>query len=196
MTLHYSEMQIDALRELANIGSGNAATTLSHLLDRPIDIAVPRANVTPLASAVEAIGVPESLVTGVVIQVRGDLDARVLLLFAPEDAATLCGLLGVPADDEIGRSALGEVGNILGCSYIGALSALTATTLVPAPPECVADMLGAIVASALVAETGSGDLALLLDSRLHIGGAACSFAFVFIPDELGVAALLERLGVV
>jgi chemotaxis protein CheC len=193
--MQYSEMQLDALRELGNVGSGNAATALSNLLGRPIDIPVPAASAVPLADAVEAVGPADALVTGVVIPVCGDLEALVLLVFSPEDAAKLCGLLGVSADDEIGLSALGEVGNILGCSYIGALAGLTGISLQPRPPECVSDMLGAIVATVLVSGVDSTDLALLLDSKMEIEGAACSFAFVFVPDAAGVIAVLERLGV-
>jgi chemotaxis protein CheC len=195
VTIQYSEMQLDALRELSSIGSGNAATSLSKLLGRPVEIAVPTANAVPLAEAVEAVGPADELVTGVVIPVSGGLEALVLLVFSPEDAAGLCGLLGVSVDDELGVSALGEVGNILGCSYIGALAGLTGISLDPSPPECVSDMLGAIVATVLTAGVHSTDLALLLDSKMEIEGAACSFAFVFVPDAEGVIALLERLGV-
>ena len=190
----YSDLQLDALRELANIGSGNAATALSGLLGRPIDVSVPSAVALPLADAVDAAGPADALVTGVVLPVFGDLDAMVLLLFAPEDATELTGLLGCEPGTEVALSALGEIGNILGSSYIGALASMVGMTLEPRPPATATDMLGAIVASVLVAEAHSTDFALLLDSALVVEGSECSFQFMLVPSADGVDELLSRLG--
>jgi chemotaxis protein CheC len=194
VTNQYSELQLDALRELANIGSGNAATALSQMLARPIDVSVPNALALPLADAVDAVGAAETIVTGVALPVSGDLDAIVLMLFSDEDEQTLCTLLGVEAGTEVGRSALGEIGNILGCSYIGALGAMTGLALEPAPPQTVTDMLAAIVESVLASHAESTHLALLLDSDLIVENAECSFSFMLVPNEAGVAELLSRLG--
>ena len=83
----YTDLQLDALRELANIGSGTASTALSSMLGRSVDISVPSAFVLPMAEAVEAIGDPEAEATGVVLGVVGDMPASVLLLFTPERRA-------------------------------------------------------------------------------------------------------------
>ena len=190
----YSDLQLDALRELANIGSGNAATALSGLLGRPIDVSVPSAVALPLADAVDAAGPAEAVVTGVVLPVFGDMEAMVLLLFSPEDADELTGLLGCEPGSEVALSALGEIGNILGSSYIGALAMMVGFTLEPRPPATATDMLGAIVASVLVAEAHTTDLALLLDSNLIVEGSECSFQFMLVPSAEGVAELLTRLG--
>lgn len=195
MTIQYSELQLDALGELANIGSGNAATALSMMLGREVAITVPSAKAAQLADAVDAIGDPAELVSGVVISVSGELEALVLLVLTPDQAEALCALLGVECDSEVGLSALGEVGNILGGSYLTALGAMTGMALEPSPPQTVVDMLGAIVSTALVAGLDSTDLALLLDSRLSVDGSSCSFAFLFVPAADGVVELLRRLGV-
>jgi chemotaxis protein CheC len=191
----YSDLQLDALRELANIGSGTAATALSTMLGRAIDVSVPSAVALPLAEAVDAVGAAESVVTAVALPIFGDLEAIVVLLFKPEDASAICGLLGVEADSEWGLSALGEIGNILGSSYVGALGSMTGLTMEPRPPETVSDMLGAIVASVLSVNTESTSLALLLDSDLIVEGAECSFSFMLVPTPEGVDDLLNRLGV-
>jgi chemotaxis protein CheC len=190
----YTEMQLDALRELANIGSGNAGTALSAMLGQPVDINVPTATALPLTAAVEAAGDPEELATGVVVPIVGDLDATVLLLFPPDDAATLCSLLGVEPGTEDGRSALSEIGNILGCSYVNALTAMTGLALDPRPPETVADMVGAIMATVLAMQADRGDLALLMDSRLNVEGQACELTFLLLPSLEGIDELLRRLG--
>ena len=193
MTL--TELQLDALRELANIGSGNASTSLAGLIGRPIDVSVPKALALPLPDAVDAVGDAEETVTGVALGLLGDLDGLVLLLFTPEDEAVLCRLLGVEAGTEIGRSALGEIGNILVASYVGALGALTGLHLEPGTPQVLEDMQGAIVASALLPTAEESDTALLLDSDLHVEGESCSFTFLLLPAAGGVEALLAGLGV-
>ncbi|MBX5440784.1 MAG: chemotaxis protein CheC [Solirubrobacteraceae bacterium] len=191
---HYTDMQLDALRELANIGSGNAGTALSAMLGQPVDISVPAAQALPLANAVEAAGDPESPATGVVLPIFGDIDATVVLLFPPEDEATLCTLLGVQPGTEEGHSALGEIGNILGCSYVNSLAEMTGLTIEPRPPETVADMVGAILASVLAVRADSTNLALVMDSRLIVENQECELTFLLLPSLQGIDELLRRLG--
>src|SRR3954468_15900109 len=190
----YTDMQLDALRELANIGSGTASTALSAMLGRSLDISVPNAYVLPMADAVLAIGDPESEATGVVLGVVGDMGASVLLLFTPNDAKLMCGFLGVEAGTEIGESALMEIGNIVGTSYINALASMTGMEIEPTPPATATDMLGAIVQTVLAEKAGSGDVALLLDSELVIEDSDASVSFLLVPDAGGVDQLLARLG--
>jgi len=194
MPKSYPELHLDALRELANIGSGTAATALSRMLGRPVGISVPTALALPLADVVDAAGAPDAVVTAVVLSLVGDLEAIALLLFTQEDAAALCELVGVDVDSELGISALAEIGNILGSAYIGALTTMTALALEPRPPETTTDMLGAIVSSVLATGAAETDIALLLDSDLTVEGAECSLSFMLAPGKEGVAEILVRLG--
>jgi chemotaxis protein CheC len=195
MSSPYSDLQLDALRELANIGSGTAATALSAMLGRPVDVSVPSARALPLAEAVEATGDPEAEANAVVIPVIGDLTGVVLLLFSPEDAASICRLLGVEPDSEWAESALGEIGNIVGTSYMNAMGAMTGLEMEPDPPLAARDMLGALVASVVMDQLdGTSDTTLLLDSELLVEGESCSMSFLLVPAAGGVQVLLERLG--
>jgi chemotaxis protein CheC len=191
---NYTEIELDALRELANIGAGTAATSLSGLLGMPIDVAVPTAAALPLADAIDATGPAELCVTGVAIALDGELEGSALMLFPEEDVATLCGLLGLEDDSEYAASALGEVVNILCASYLGALGDMTGLQIEPGPPEQVFDMLGAIMGSILAMSVGVGDTVLMLDSALIIEGRACSLSFLLIPSADGVEGLLAQLG--
>jgi chemotaxis protein CheC len=147
-----------------------------------------------MADVVDAVGAPDAVVTAVVLPLIGDLAAIALLLFGPEDAAVLCELLGVEADSDLGRSALGEIGNILGSAYIGALGTMTGLALEPLPPHTAIDMLGAVVSSVLATSVQESDVALLLDSELRVEGAECSLSFMLAPGSNGVAEILARLG--
>jgi chemotaxis protein CheC len=194
VSTQFTDLQLDALRELANIGSGNASTALSSMLARTVDISVPSVEALAFADAVEACGSPETEMTGIVLGVVGDMDATVLLLVTPQDAATICRLLGVEADSEWAESALGEIGNVVGTSYINALAAMTGMELEPTPPSTATDMLGAIVATVLSGHALAGDVALMLDTDLRVEGEDCSISFLLVPDQGGVEDLLARLG--
>jgi chemotaxis protein CheC len=194
VSAHYTDLQLDALRELANIGSGTAGTALSSMLGHSVDISVPQALLVPFAEAVEATGPAESEVTAIVLGVTGDISATVLLLVPPSDAATMCRMLGLEPDDEYAMSALGEIGNIVGSSYINALAAMTGLQIEPTPPATATDMLGAIVQTVLANHAEGGDVALLLDSQLAVEGEDCSISFVLVPNHGGVDQMLERLG--
>jgi chemotaxis protein CheC len=191
----FTTMQLDALRELANIGSGTAGTALSQMLGRSVDISVPNAFVLPLAEAVEAVGPPEQEVTGVAIPLAGDMDAVVLLVFPIEDAGTLAAMLGVEPGTEDAVSALSEIGNILSASYIGSLAAMTGLELDLTPPQTVTDMLAAIVATVLASHAETTETALILDSELRVEGEQCSLSFLLLPDAGGVREILSRMGV-
>ena len=193
-TFRYSEMQLDALRELANVASGGAATALSQMLGREVELNVPRALALPLADAVDACGAPDDLTSAVAIGLAGDLGGLVLLLFPPEHAATLCTMLGVEAGTEVGDSALSEIGNILGTSYLNALAAMTGLALEPCPPQFGTDLLGAIVASMLAQTAGDAEVALVLDSELDVAGEPCSLSFLMLPNNGGAEDLLAPLG--
>jgi chemotaxis protein CheC len=186
-------MQLDALRELASIGSGTAATALSRLLGRQIELQVPRALALGLADAVDAVGAADTPVASAVLPVGG-VEAVVLLLFSEAEAAALCELLGVEPATDVGDSALAEICNILGASALGAVARMTGLTLEPRPPQVLHDMLGAVVASALAETAGEVDVALVLDTELRVEGVAAGISFLLLPTADGAAELLGRLG--
>jgi len=194
VAIEYNELQLDALQELANIGAGTAATALSQMLGQEVTLTVSRALAPPLAEAVASAGPPEDVVTGVVIPLEGDLQALVLLLIPMDDAQTLCGLLGVDAGTEWGDSALREIGNILGASYLNVLAGMTGLSLVLCPPQLTTDTLAAIVASLLAEAAGETDTALVLNSELGLATQPCSVSFLLIPIGGSITTLLAPLG--
>jgi chemotaxis protein CheC len=194
VSTQYSDLQLDALRELANIGSGTASSALSSMLGRSVDISVPNAVVCPMTMAVDALGPAEDEVTGIVLGVVGDMEATVVLLVSPADATSICAMLGVDADTEIGLSALQEIGNVVGTSYVNALAGMTGMALEPTPPGAATDMLAAIVESVLAARAHAADQTLLLDTDLVIEGEDCAISFLLVPDQGGVDQMLARLG--
>jgi chemotaxis protein CheC len=190
----FSDMQLDALRELANIGSGNAGTALGSMLGKSVDISVPTAAALPLAEAVAIAGEPDELRYGVVVPIVGDFEAIVVLLFPELDAQKLCGIYGIEPSTPDGYSMLGEVGNILGTNYINVLGQMASMTLEPRPPQVVEDMLGSILSTVLLGRGDDVDEALILDSNLLVEEEAFSLSFLLLPDHGGITELLGRLG--
>jgi chemotaxis protein CheC len=195
VSVQYNDIQLDALRELANIGAGNASTALSEMIGQSIDLTVPEAAVLPMGYAVEALGPPEAEITGIVLGVHGDMPSTVVMLLTPHDADAVCGLLGLEPGSEMMESALGEIGNIVGTSYLNALAGMVGMALDPTPPATVTDMLGSIVETVLASGAAVSDSALLLDSQMVVEGEGCAITFLLVPDHGGAGELLSRLGV-
>ena len=128
--------------------------------------------------------------------VEGELPATVLMLLTPEDAEKICVMLGLEPHSDLAPSALGEIGNVVGTSYLNALAGMTGLEIEPTPPATVTDFLGAIVESVLAVRAAASDRTLLLDSSLVIEGEDCSIVFLLVPDHGGAEELLERIGVV
>lgn len=187
----YSSEQCDALLELANIGTGTAATSLSGLLGRPVDITVPRAVIVAAHEVVETVGDPGTPVFAVVLPLLGQFSAIMIVLFDESDAATLSRLLGVAGDPEMEASMLGEIGNITCASYTGAIGQLTGLPIEPSAPQVSRRTLAEVIEVSLLPAMTQGDVLLLLDSQLFVEGESCSMAFVLAPT--GPDALLPLL---
>ena len=98
------------------------------------------------------------------------------------------------AGTDVGDSALGEIGNILGTSYLNALAAMTGLSLLPCPPHLTTDLLAAIVATLLAQTAGEADMALVLDSELNLAEEPCTLSFLMIPTSGSISDLLAPLG--
>lgn len=190
----FTAMQQSALAEIANIGSGHAATALSGLLGRPVDVGYSEAMLTVLARAIDEVGAPMNRSALVDTPIQGD-QGNVLLIFPAESAAELCDLLATSIEDDTGRSALQEVGNILSASYLHAIVEMTGMALDPEPPTVEIDLLGQMIASSGAGGGNSSDPTVFMRSYLTVEGSTTEFSFLFVPRLRSVETLLERLGV-
>jgi chemotaxis protein CheC len=194
VTQPYTNVQLDALRELSNVASGTAATALSQMLGREVDLSVPLVQSLPLLDAIQE-SAEEDTLSGVAIPVEGDFDAILLMLIPPGHGETLCRLLGVEPGSEFADSALREIGNIMGASYLGALGNMTGLSLFPAPPQLGRAGLGGIVSRALAERNESAEDVLMLDSELEISDDdICTLTFLLLPSTHSACELLAPLG--
>lgn len=146
-----SPTQIDVIKEVSTIGSANAATALSGLINQNIGITVPQVSLVPIENISKLLGGMENLYFVLDTELKGDISGRIFLLFSPEDARFLgsillgCNKEDIDFNDDMFQSSLKESANILGGSYLTAMAEMTNLTILNSTPSFAMDMVGAIL---------------------------------------------------
>jgi chemotaxis protein CheC len=192
-------LQLDALREVGNIGSGNAAVALSSMVDKKVMLSVPRASLVPLVRVSDLVGGAETTVAGVYLHVTGEASGSMLLLLEEASAYDLAKLM-VSADNAsplttMEQSALQETGSILAGSYLNALSQMTGLLLRPSVPGYALDMAGAIIDFILIEISQSEDHVLVIETQFDVDAHTIKGHLILFPDLGSLSILLGRLGV-
>jgi len=196
---------LDALREMGNVGAGNAATALSQLLGRPVRMNVSRVTLVSTESLNEFLGDHRTEVAAVQLPVYGEARARVLLLFDLERLGVLVALLlGRPSADpknlsELERSAIQELSSILTGAYLNALYGLIRVQLIHGVPAMVVDRADAVLESVLAEFEQSQGWALVVETEFSEQGKVLTGHFLLIPEantlELLLKAFYRALGI-
>ncbi len=193
-----SDLQLDALREVANIGCGHAVNALARLVGgRTVNLSVPRAVLAAAAEVAELLGGGEAPVVAAKLGMEGQLRGVLLLVLPREDSAALESLLlrrqDAPAEER--ESALSEAANIVASACLSAIGTLTGWRLLPTVPELVRGTAGLVVSRA-VAEAQGGDRMVVLETRFAaVGAPAVSGQVLLVLERESSKALLARLGV-
>lgn len=195
-----NNMHLDVLREVGNIGAGNAATALAKMIDKKIDMEVPMVKILDYGDVANTLGGEESVVAGIYFDVEGDITGNIMFLLDVNSSKILTGMLMGREDyskelDEMDRSALQEVGNILSGSYISSLSALTGLNLILSIPSLCIDMAGAILSVPAIQFGYVSDRVLLIETKLKDGNDLVKANFFLIPNAETFSTLLNSLGV-
>jgi chemotaxis protein CheC len=195
------ESQLDAMREVANIGAGHAATALSGMTNRTIMITVPRVYVRPLEDACDMVGVPDAVMAAVLMHMMGDLTGRAMVLFPQRAAYTLCDFLfrrsmgSTTQFGEMEQSGLKEAGNILASAYLNALSDFMGMMLVPSVPSLVIDLSGAVLTTAQLNFGHERDYAFCVETSFWVEGATEPLGghFLLLPDLSSLRAIFDAI---
>ncbi len=196
----YTDLQKDALKEIGNICAGNAATALSQLLNKKVEIAVPTIYVMPIEDVPKVVG-EDKVVIGLMVRILGDFPSVMLLIFSQRDALALASLMTnkvFPNGRVIAgleRSALQEIGVILVNSYLGALTVFVKWGLVPTVPELIEDMAGAMIDYILIELSNISKYALLIKSEFKETTTKVTGHFFLIPNPKGMEVLLKAIGI-
>lgn len=192
--------QLDALREVANIGAGHAATALSQMTESRIDVSVPELQIARLDQIPDLLADGDSTVAAVMMHVLGDLSGRTLLCLPRDAGARLAEILlrraagSLTVFGELEKSALKEAGNILCAAYLNALSEFLGLVLLPSVPALVIDDCAAVLTTVYNECAGGQDLVLSLETEFTVdNGEPVGGHFLLLPNVESLQVILERV---
>ncbi|MCL2036880.1 MAG: chemotaxis protein CheC [Oscillospiraceae bacterium] len=197
-----SDVHIDVLKEIGNIGSGNASTALSAMIGREIVISMPEVKFLGFQEAIEKNGSPEETVASVLVRLKNDVEGMILLIVEHEFATNVLNIffgekqieLVELNDDDI--SALTEIGNIMSHSYINAIATLAGLNIGVDTPSFAVDMFGAIMSVPIIEFGEVGEKLLCIDKIIEIDGVKMKSNMLLIPTVESLEKLFGKLGVV
>ncbi|NGQ94030.1 chemotaxis protein CheC [Brevibacillus sp. SYP-B805] len=199
----FGDFQIDVLREIGNIGAAHAATALSQMIQKAVDMKVPQVKIIAFDEIADFVGGAEAIVLTVFLRVEGDCPGNMFFIVdLPSARNLLRQLLGLSESteedaplSEMELSALQEIGNILAGSYLSSLADFTKLNMQPSVPALAIDMAGAILSYGLIELGNSGDFALTIDTAFFEGHEEVEGHFFLIPDPDALETLFTALGV-
>jgi len=204
MLKNYDELSpvaIDCLREIGNIGSESAASSLSEMLGKPIEMKVPNVCVLEYQQIIDTMGGPEKVITGILVRLEGDIKGMMMFLledsFAQVVLSTFMSAENVQVTklDDMQLSVITEMGNIMAGSYLRALGTLTGLTIDMSIPSMTVDMLGAIMSVPIIEFSQVGDKVLFIDDGFAIDGVDIKSNIILIPEMESLETLMKKLGV-
>lgn len=195
-----NEDQLDALKEIGNIGSGNAATALSDMLERSVSMNVPTVRVLDYDTVVKNLGGPETVLVGILLCLDGDVRGMMMFLLNREFAHTvLNSLLGTEFGelsdlDDMSQSAILEVGNIMAASYVNAIASLTGLRIDISVPNMCFDMAGAMLSVPAIYYANISDKIILIEDEFGHVSRELSSHILLIPEVESLRKIMESLG--
>lgn len=190
----------DILMEIGNIGTGNAVTSLSRMLSRQIDMERPVVKILEFNEVPELLGGMEETRVGVLLEIKGDINGMFMFLISePFLQVMLEGLLGMEVSDiheldSLSLSAVGEIGNIMCCSYINALTRMMDIKVDVSVPDTCIDMIGAILSVPMIHFACISDELLLIEDRYHFGDISVISHVLFLPEIDSLERIFHVLG--
>ena len=196
-----SDFHIDVLKEIANIGSGNAAAALSRMIGQPVGISIPDIGIKGFNEAYEVLGGAEAIKVGTLLMLSQGIDGMIMFLLPVEVACELVNMLmftNIQCHDEIdemGFSVINEVSNIMSASFITAISDMTGFLIDISTPEATVDMLASIMSVPSIYFAQVSDNLLLIQNELEIGGKKTTSSVLLLPDMPSLNKLMTSLGI-
>lgn len=203
----FSTVHLDVLKEVGNIGAGHAATALSTLLNKKVDMRVPKVRIVSFDEMMDMAGGPENIVASVFLRIEGEAPGSMFFVLSLEQASMFIKQMigdvdfsfGKPPYDELALSALQELGNILSGSYLSSLSDFTNLDLYPSVPALSIDMVGAIISFGLIELSQVSDYAIVIDTALDDDSINVAESvkghFFLLPDPDSFDIIFRALGV-
>lgn len=195
-----SDKYFDVLKELGNIGAGNATTALSQMMQCKVDMSVPQVKLMEFKELGEMMGGEEIIMAGIYLAIEGDVAGSIMFLLEKQAARHLVNkLMGTSVEgeefSEMEFSALKEVGNIITAAYLNSLASLTNLKLHPSVPDLTVDMAGAILSVPAIEFGTLGDKMLLIQTQFFDEMVLDGY-FILVPNLDSYSKILSALGLV
>lgn len=197
--VNLTEMEMDALKEIGNIGTGNAATTLSKLLKRDIEIIIPEMKFIEISKLANEFGGPEKIVTSSYIEIMGELNGEALLIF-PRDCAEKVVDIMMSQDmgsskmmDDMAQSAFKEMSNIFVGSYLSSLADFFHIRILPSIPHMTTDMLQSIMDFIIARVSNHSDTILGIKTKVEVKDIEIEGFLIILFDIASMNKLLYLL---
>lgn len=202
-----TDLHLDVLKEIGNIGAAHAATSLSQLLNQKVEMYVPNVELVTFDEMFELAGGAEEPITCVFLRIQGDVTGSMFFMLPIEGANHFIRLLTgddsfdfqKPPVSEYGASSMQELGNILSGSYLSALSDFTGLKIHPTVPSLSVDMVGAVISHGLIEVSQYSDEVIVIDTEIRQSdredAEAIKGNFFLLPDPVTYKTIFQSLGV-
>lgn len=194
--MELDQMKKDILKEVANIGAGNAATAFSGMIGQEINMTVPKVELVEIQELPAITGDEEEYIACIMINFSGEISGKILLVVDMENVEKMLKLI-FSTDDlpgkEMQHSALNELGNILSGAYLKAINDFTDLDLDQSVPAMAYDMAGAVLSSSVIDYSQTEEFILLLETEFLAGEEKLELFYFFIPEKDSLDFLFERL---
>ncbi len=194
-------MHLDVLREIGNIGTGNAATSLAAMLQKPVNISVPTISVLDYEKVTDQLGGPETMIVGIMLTISGEVSGMMMFLLEKDFAHAIVNDLlggcfqGFHELDELSISALKEIGNIMAASYVNAIAQLTGLTIDISVPSMTVDMVGAILSVPAIYFADISDKVIFIQDEFNGEAENMTSHILLIPTADSLQRIMRNLGV-
>lgn len=199
--MELNDIHIDILKEIGNIGAGNAATSLSEMLSKRIDMNVPEVSLLNYNDIIESIGGAENIIVGILVSFQGDIDGVILFLLKKEFVhLILNSLLGTELHSfeeisEMDMSALSEIGNIMVSSYVNSISTLTNMKIDITVPSLNIDMSGALLDAVTAEFSEAADKVIFIKEKYFCQDETVYSHMLLLPSMTSLEILLKSFGI-
>jgi len=201
----YDEMNglgLDLIREIGSIGTGNAATALSSMLNKTVRMTLPNVQILGYNEAIKFLGDPEEIVAAILVKMTGEINGLMLFILKMDFInEVLSSVMQEEIEDYyqlnvLETSALEEIGNIIISSYVNAMSTLSEVTINLSVPDIAVNMLGGILSVPMVEFGYQTDKMMMISGQFIIGGKVLHSDLLMMPDIMSLNFLMEKLGIV
>ena len=194
----YTSMQLDFIKELANVGGGNAATSISQLIKKPVNMTLPIIDLIDYEELYETTMAEDTVVNAVIMKMFGDAEGTFLFVTSDGSLNDLINMMmpnGIVLTDELSQSGIKELVNILVTSFVNAISKLVNINIISSVPVLTMEMFGAILSGVYMESEQYDENIMIIKNEFLYNGDIIQGTLYFVPKPGVLTSLFEIIGI-